>query len=258
MPSIGRDSFRRRRAVLYTWSETGCAPTYNAKYQDATAPQPPLSFLSSSSSCSYFGWGVFTNLNMGAYAGGQIQFYLKSTTSLEVQLQDQQSNKATVLVPSTGGQWQLITYPVSTFTDQGLNLSQIYGVFLITDTNGPATFYVDEVVWSNGIIPPGAVQVTLDPAPAVSAGAQWSVNGGGWQASGATVTNLTATNATISFKAVPGWSAPAPQTVLIASGLTTNVVAAYLDAVKPTVAIVAPKAGLTVSNAVFTVTGTGR
>ena len=131
-----------------------------------------MSFLSSGSSCAWFGWGVFSNMDMSAYASGQIQFYLKSTTSLEVQLQDQHGTKATVLTPSTIGQWQMMSYPVTNFTDQGLDLSHMYGLFLITDTNGPTTFYVDDVIWQSGNSQTGSLEVTITPDAAVKAGAE--------------------------------------------------------------------------------------
>ena len=60
-------------------------------------------------------------------------------------------------------------------------------------------------------VPPpttGALQVTITPSNAVGAGAQWRVNGGALRASGAVVTNLSPTNATVSFKAIPGSNQP--------------------------------------------------
>ena len=50
----------------------------------------------------------------------------------------------------------------------------------------------------------GALQVTINPAGAVSAGAQWQVDGGAFQNSGAIVTNLSAGNHTVAFSAVAG------------------------------------------------------
>ena len=101
----------------------------------------------------------------------------------------------------------------------------------------------------------GSLQVTITPAAAVSAGAQWQVDGGTFQGSGATVTNLPATDVTVSFKTISGWATAPNQTATIIAGQTTTLAATYLDTTKPTLSIVSPKAGLTVSNAVFTVTG---
>lgn len=57
----------------------------------------------------------------------------------------------------------------------------------------------------------GALTVTLAPTGALSAGAQWRVDGGDWQASGATVDGLALGEHTLSFKDVAGWITPAPQ-----------------------------------------------
>jgi hypothetical protein len=45
----------------------------------------------------------------------------------------------------------------------------------------------------------GSLQVTLAPAGAVSAGAQWQVDGGAWQSSGATVSGLAPGSHTVAF-----------------------------------------------------------
>jgi hypothetical protein len=65
---------------------------------------------------------------------------------------------------------------------------------------------------------PWLLQVTIFPATALPAGAQWEVDGSGqWQNSGATVNSLSAGNHTVSYSTIPGWTAPAPQTVLVGS-----------------------------------------
>jgi len=103
---------------------------------------------------------------------------------------------------------------------------------------------------------PGALQVTISPAAVVSAGAQWSLNGGAYQASGAIIANLPATNGIVSFKPVTGWTVPTNYTATILNGLTNIYAATYQDAVKPVLTLGTPKTGQIVSNAVFTVTGT--
>jgi hypothetical protein len=108
-------------------------------------------------------------------------------------------------------------------------------------------------------IPPpttGSLQVTITPASAVSAGAQWQVNGGAFRASGAIVTNLSPTNLTVSFKTIPGWTSPSNQTVTISVGQTATLVASYIEATKPTLAITSPTANQRSSNSTITVTGT--
>ena len=55
----------------------------------------------------------------------------------------------------------------------------------------------------------GNLKVNLAPTQAVSAGAQWRVDGGVRRNSAVTVKNLTNASHTIEYKAVTGWSAPA-------------------------------------------------
>jgi hypothetical protein len=61
----------------------------------------------------------------------------------------------------------------------------------------------------------GSLQVTITPAAAVIAGAQWQVDGGTPESSDETVGNLSAGNHTVSFNAVSGWTTPPDQTVSI-------------------------------------------
>ena len=73
------------------------------------------------------------------------------------------------------------------------------------------------------ILPTGNLQVTLGPSGAVSAGAQWNVDGGGWQNSGATVTGLSVGSHTVNYKSITGWNAPSSESVTINNGLTTSI-----------------------------------
>jgi hypothetical protein len=68
----------------------------------------------------------------------------------------------------------------------------------------------------------GSVQVTLSPATA-----QWSVDNGPLQHSGATVSGLSAGSHTITFSALSGWTTLASQTISIAANQTTSVAATY-------------------------------
>ena len=72
------------------------------------------------------------------------------------------------------------------------------------------------------------VTVTISPAEAVSAGAQWCVNNGGWMDSGATVSGLLAGQHTISFKNVSGWIAPADQQITVNANQTASITAIYV------------------------------
>jgi hypothetical protein len=74
----------------------------------------------------------------------------------------------------------------------------------------------------------GSLQVTISPAGAVSAGAQWQVDGGVFQNSGATVGNLSTGSHTLSFKSVSGWTTPSSQTVTINANSTTGASGTYV------------------------------
>jgi hypothetical protein len=69
----------------------------------------------------------------------------------------------------------------------------------------------------------GSLQVTLN-AP----GAQWTVDNGTLEASGATVSGLSIGSHTVSFSAVSGWTTPANQTVLVALNQTNSIAATYV------------------------------
>ena len=75
----------------------------------------------------------------------------------------------------------------------------------------------------------GSVTVTISPAGAITAGAQWNVDGGTWRSSGATVSSLSAGSHTVAFSTVSGWTTPSSQTVTISNGQTTTAVGTYVQ-----------------------------
>jgi len=77
--------------------------------------------------------------------------------------------------------------------------------------------------------PAGSLRVTLSPSGAVSAGAQWNVDGGGWQNSGATVTGLSIGSHTVNYKSITGWNAPPSESVTINNDQTTSISRNYLQ-----------------------------
>jgi len=79
----------------------------------------------------------------------------------------------------------------------------------------------------------GSLQVNIAPTDAVSAGAQWQVNGGAVQNSGVTLTNVSAGNYTVSFTTIAGWNTPSNQTVTISNGITTAVSGLYIPSISP-------------------------
>jgi hypothetical protein len=98
-------------------------------------------------------------------------------------------------------------------------------------------------------VPPqtGSMQVSLAPAGAVSAGAQWQVDGGAWQNSVATVSGLSIGSHPVVFKTVSGWTTPGNQNVTVNANQTTPATGTYV-AIPET-----PKqlTGMTLSNGVI-------
>ena len=77
--------------------------------------------------------------------------------------------------------------------------------------------------------PTGSLQVTITPTGAITAGAQWQVDTGAFQNSGATVADLSVGGHTLSFTPVSGsgWLTPPSQTVTITNGAITAAKGVY-------------------------------
>ena len=75
----------------------------------------------------------------------------------------------------------------------------------------------------------GSLQVNISPSAVVTAGAQWSVDGGGWQNSGATVGGLPVGSHTIDYKDVTGWNAPSSEAVVVYDGELTSISRSYVE-----------------------------
>ncbi len=78
-----------------------------------------------------------------------------------------------------------------------------------------------------GRIRRGDLQVNLAPADAVVEGAQWRLDGGDWQGTGTTVTGLWIGDYTVRYRPIPGWVAPADESVTIADGQLITLERAY-------------------------------
>jgi hypothetical protein len=81
----------------------------------------------------------------------------------------------------------------------------------------------------------GNLKVTIAPSQAVTAGVQWRLDAGAWNASGTTLKNLTKTTHTVDFKAVTGWITPAPFSVTLSGNGTTSSTGTYIQAASLTV-----------------------
>ena len=75
----------------------------------------------------------------------------------------------------------------------------------------------------------GSLTVAISPQGAIDAGAEWNVDGGSWQSSGAIVSSLGIGQHTVSFKNISGWNTPANQTASVTSGQTASLTGAYVQ-----------------------------
>jgi hypothetical protein len=74
----------------------------------------------------------------------------------------------------------------------------------------------------------GSLQVTIIPAGAITNGAQWRVDGGTLKNSGATVSNLSVGNHTVSFSTIYDWTTPSNQTVSVSANSTNTALGTYV------------------------------
>ena len=91
------------------------------------------------------------------------------------------------------------------------------------------------VTGTYAVAPAGALQVNLSPAGAVTAGAQWQVDGGALQSSGAVVAGLNAGNHAVAFKPVSGWLTPGGQTPSVTGGTTNTISGTYVQIAAPVI-----------------------
>lgn len=75
----------------------------------------------------------------------------------------------------------------------------------------------------------GALTVSILPAGAVAAGAEWQVDTNAFQTNGATVAGLSGGSHTVNFSTVAGWLTPPTQIVTISNGQTTAVTGIYTN-----------------------------
>jgi hypothetical protein len=108
----------------------------------------------------------------------------------------------------------------------------------------------------------GSLQVTIIPTAAVASGAQWQVDGGTLQNSGATVSNLSVGGHNVCFSTISSWTAPPCQTVTITSNSIATATGAYVTnytlivSASPANGGIVSSGGTFASNTTITVTAT--
>jgi hypothetical protein len=185
-------------------------------------------------------------------------YYFAATTFTDIGLESDYSSEITYAVPgdpagslqvalspaaavSAGAQWQLDGGPWQTSGTRidGLAVgNHLVGFSSVSGWASPSSQTISVIAnQTNSTIgtyvvlaQTGSLQVALSPAGAVSAGAQWRVDGGAWQNSGAIVSGLSVSDHTLSFSAVSGWTTPVNQTVTITANQVTASSASYAAA----------------------------
>jgi hypothetical protein len=93
---------------------------------------------------------------------------------------------------------------------------------VLLDTDGDGyNDYVEVQAGSDPLdkesLPSGSLTVTITPQAAIDAGAKWRVDGGAWQESGSSLSNLTIGEHEVEFQAPAGWVKPSNKTVEISA-----------------------------------------
>ncbi len=153
-PVVGGDFVAYRDAGLpvgcdvYTWQ--GSAATFDGNYAGGTPPEGSKCFRTDSS--SWAGWGIFSitgAVDMTEYRDGFLRFWVRSTTTLKLDLEDWAGVKSTKYIPTTSNAWKEIVIPISDFTT--VNKASMKGLFEITAETA-TTFYIDHIRWTKGIV----------------------------------------------------------------------------------------------------------
>lgn len=117
----------------------------------------------------------------------------------------------------------------------------------ITPNDQTVTVVANQTSTTTGIytLATGAIQATIEPQDAINDGAQWRVNDGAWQNSGAIVSNLYVGQYTVQYNNLVDWTTPDDQLVNVLKNQTTQTIGTYIAAgqVPPTCAITSPSDG---------------
>ncbi len=99
----------------------------------------------------------------------------------------------------------------------------------LTGNTNPTTIRLNanKTVTANFLLTPGSVTVTIAPPEAVAAGAQWQLDGGALQNSGATLSNVSVGPHTVTFTGVAGYIAPLPLPITVNTAANTAVTGTY-------------------------------
>ena len=156
--------------------------------------------------------------------------YVQQFGALQVNLTPSDATNAGAQWQLDGGPWQTSGATLSNLTVGAHTVAFTNVVGFITPATQTNVSIVPNqtTVIAGDYVALGAVQVTLNPAGAVSAGAQWQLDSGDWQASGVILSNLSLGSHTIAFLPVTGWITPSNVVLTVNSGQTNTVTADYV------------------------------
>jgi sugar lactone lactonase YvrE len=135
---------------------------------------------------------------------------------------------------AAGAQWQVSTTSATNWSAWMDSRAFVWGLttgehriayqplagWTVPETNTVTITNDDAFVWTATYTELTGVKVQIQPAEAVTTGAQWTVDGGGWADSGGFIASIAGTH-TVTFKPVDGWAHPAAMTVPVLDGSNT-------------------------------------
>ncbi len=129
-------------STVFTWG----VGSWDGSFTGETPPEGTECFQTTT--IGFAGWGVFKvsgTYDLSSYASGHLKFWVKSTSTLKVEIESPGGITRTKFISSTAGQWQEISIAISSFT--GVDPAHVSCPLKIT-AQTPTTFYVDSVRWT--------------------------------------------------------------------------------------------------------------
>jgi hypothetical protein len=160
----------------------------------------------------------------------QIGTYVQHSGSLQVTIAPAGAITAGALWQVDGRAWESSAATVTNLAvgDHTVTFNSISG--WTAPASQTVSISLNSTTSANGIYMQefGSLRVTIAPAGAITAGAQWCVDGGIWQNSGATISNLSVSDHTVAFSVLLGFVAPFSQTVMVNPNQTTIIIGVYV------------------------------
>jgi sugar lactone lactonase YvrE len=164
--------------------------------------------------------------------------------TLTVNLEPAEARAAGARWRVDGGEWMLSGAPVSNLSASTHTVDFLSPAGWLAPPVESVTLLPSESLTLTRTFQPilGGVTVFLLPDQAIADGAQWNVDGGGWQPSGGSVTNLTLTSHTVQFRALASWLTPAAQSFSLSNATHVVLTGAYRQVTGVLVDLAPPEA----------------